>query len=101
MKYQCSKCGETENLHYNYDYSQQHRPVIDVFCNVCENTFDGNMPVAKLTPHEGITRLEVINHAENNLQFGRALTLYKSMGDFQNVELSYQDNGKTLKIFLS
>ena len=47
-----------------------------------------------------ITRLEVINHAKNSMPIGRLLTLYKSMGDFDEIELSYQDGGKTLKIFL-
>jgi hypothetical protein len=48
MKYQCSICGETENLHYNLDYSKQHRPVIDVLCNVCGEVFDGNMRISDL-----------------------------------------------------
>ena len=49
-----------------------------------------------------ITRIEVINHAttENGNSIGRLLTLYKEMGDFNNIEISIQDNGKTLKIFL-
>ena len=47
-----------------------------------------------------VTRLEVINHAKNSMPIGRLLTLYKSMGDFDEIELSYQDGGKTLKIFL-
>ena len=47
-----------------------------------------------------ITRLEVINHAKNDRPIGRILTLYKELGDFQSIELSYQDGGKTLKIFL-
>jgi hypothetical protein len=47
-----------------------------------------------------ITRLEVINHAGNDLGIGRLLTLYKEMGDFNSVELSLQDSGRTLKIFL-
>ena len=49
-----------------------------------------------------ITRIEVINHAttENENSIGRLLTLYKEMGDFNNIEISIQDNGKTLKIFL-
>ena len=47
-----------------------------------------------------ITRVEVINHARNNKPTGRLLTLYKILNDFQSVELSVQDNGKTLKIFL-
>lgn len=50
-----------------------------------------------------ITRVEVINHAtaQNGYNIGRILTLYKEMLDFDNVELSIQDNGRTLKIFLS
>jgi len=47
-----------------------------------------------------ITRLEVINHAKNDRPVGRILTLYKELGDFKSIELSYQDGGKTLKIFL-
>lgn len=47
-----------------------------------------------------ITRLEIINHADNEHPIGRILTLYKEIGDFNNIELSYQDGGKTLKIFL-
>jgi len=48
-----------------------------------------------------ITRLEVINHAKNDHPIGRILTLYKEMGDFTSIELSYQDGKRTLKIFLS
>jgi len=48
-----------------------------------------------------ITRFEVINHASNDLAFGRMLTMYKDMEHFKSIELSYQDGGKTLKVFLS
>lgn len=48
-----------------------------------------------------ITRLEVINHAKNDKKVGRILTMYKELGDFENIELSFQDGGKTLKIFLN
>ena len=47
-----------------------------------------------------ITRVEVINHTKNDRAIGRLLTLYKEMGDFNTVELSIQDGGRTLKIFL-
>jgi hypothetical protein len=47
-----------------------------------------------------ITRLEVINHAKNDMPIGRILTLYKELEDFNNIEVSYQDGGMTLKIFL-
>jgi len=47
-----------------------------------------------------ITRLEVINHATNDQPIGRILTLYQELGDFKSIELSFQDGGKTLKIFL-
>ena len=47
-----------------------------------------------------VTRLEVINHATNDKPIGRILTMYKELGDFTNIELEYQDGGRTLKIFL-
>lgn len=47
-----------------------------------------------------ITRLEVINHAKNDMPVGRILTLYKELGDFTSIELSFQDGHRTLKIFL-
>ena len=47
-----------------------------------------------------INRVEVINHAENDRQIGRLLTLHKSLGDFNAIELQLQDGGETLKIFL-
>jgi hypothetical protein len=48
-----------------------------------------------------VTRLEVINHAKNDHPIGRILTIYKEMGDFNVIELDFQDGGRTLKIFLS
>ena len=47
-----------------------------------------------------ITRLEIINHAKNDKPTGRILTLYKELGAFNSIELSYQDGKRTLKIFL-
>jgi len=47
-----------------------------------------------------VTRFEVINHADNDKPIGRILTMYKEMGDFQEVEVQYQDGGRTIKIFL-
>jgi len=47
-----------------------------------------------------ITRVEVINHASNDMAIGRILTLYKELKDFDSVELVIQDNGRTLKLFL-
>lgn len=47
-----------------------------------------------------INRIEVINHANNNLTMGRLLTLYQDLGDFNSIQISIQDSGKTLKIFL-
>ena len=39
MEYKCPKCGEDKNLHYNYDWGKQHRPIIDVVCNECGEVF--------------------------------------------------------------
>ena len=48
-----------------------------------------------------ITRVEVINHAKNTHQFGTLLTLYKELEDFGSIDISIQDGGRTLKIFLN
>ena len=45
---------------------------------------------------EKVTRVEVIDH-QSNPMIGRAYTKY----DCQHVEVDLQDNGKTLKIFIS
>ncbi len=47
-----------------------------------------------------ITRFEVINHGNKKLGIGRILTLYQEIGDFSSIELSFQDGGRTLKVFL-
>jgi hypothetical protein len=47
-----------------------------------------------------ITRLEVINHASNSHPIGRVLTMYETK-DFTAVDAEFQDDGKTLKIFVS
>lgn len=47
-----------------------------------------------------INRVEFINHAENKYDKGRLVTVYKSK-DFENLEFSIQDDGETLKIFIS
>ena len=63
------------------------------------------VPSAPLIQHGNgaihVNRLEVINHCKNKYPFGRIFTLYKEMDDFNEIELSYQDGGETLKIFLS
>jgi len=47
-----------------------------------------------------ISRVEIINHATNNgLTFGRLLSLYQDI-DFKSLEISIQDSGRTMKIFL-
>ena len=43
-----------------------------------------------------VTRFEVIDHREGSETFGRAMTVYGA-----RVSLSYQDDGRTLKVFLS
>ena len=64
------------------------------------------IPSAPLIQHGNsaihVNRLEVINHYGKDAgPFGRLLTLYKELGHFNEIELDYQDGGKTLKIFLS
>ena len=55
---------------------------------------------AKKIDEKNITRLEVINHAQNDRSIGRLLSLHKSLGDFNSLEIQLQDGGKTMKIFL-
>lgn len=47
-----------------------------------------------------INRIEVINHAENKFEIGRMLVLYENLGHFKGLDISIQDDGKTMKIFL-
>lgn len=49
---------------------------------------------------EKISRIEVINHANNRYSFGRILTLYKELEEFDSIEISIQDDGRTMKIFI-
>jgi len=51
------------------------------------------IPLYKL---EKVTRVEVIDHSENAKTFGRAFVKM----DCSNVELSLQDDARTLKIFI-
>jgi len=53
----------------------------------------------EVTP-EKITRIEVINHATNDYPVGRLLTLLKELKDFESIQISIQDGGRTLKLFL-
>lgn len=46
-----------------------------------------------------VKRLEIINHAKNNLEIGRVLTL-RAGEDFTVLDAQLQDGGSTLKIFL-
>lgn len=61
------------------------------------------IPETEVTERDAkVTRLEIINHYDTkDKRIGRLLTLYKELDDFENVELSYQDGGRTLKIFLT
>jgi len=44
-----------------------------------------------------VTRFEVINHKDNHNQFGRSFTDY----EVNTIELDFQDNNRTLKVFLT
>jgi hypothetical protein len=47
-----------------------------------------------------ISRVEIINHATNNgHRFGRLLSLHQDI-NFKSLEISIQDGGRTMKIFL-
>ena len=38
----CPHCGEKENFHFNYDYTQKHAPLINILCNECGEFFGIN-----------------------------------------------------------
>ena len=44
MKYKCPHCGETENLHFNYDYAEKKLPILSVLCNECGEFFGEKEP---------------------------------------------------------
>lgn len=48
-----------------------------------------------------ITRLEVINHSNINDEKGRIVVAYKGEKGFDDIDIQVQDNGTTVKIFLS
>jgi hypothetical protein len=54
----------------------------------------GEMKIDWAVIKSPITRLEIINHKSNEHPIGRIFTYYG------NVEVSMQDNNKTLKIFI-
>lgn len=56
--------------------------------------------LSQLKSDYNVTRFEVINHAKNDMRVGRIMTLYKELSHFTDIELLYQDDGKTLKVFL-
>jgi hypothetical protein len=65
--YKCPKCGETENFHYNYDYSKAHRPVVDILCNNCGEMFPPALKLPKETPKQETTLEEAAEkYSEGN-----------------------------------
>jgi hypothetical protein len=44
-KYKCSNCGESENIHFNYDYTKAHRPIKEIICNECGKEHPGDMTI--------------------------------------------------------
>lgn len=44
----CPHCGEKENFHFNYDYTQKHPPLIDILCNECGEFFNSKEQQKKL-----------------------------------------------------
>jgi uncharacterized Zn finger protein len=40
IELQCSACGETDNLHINYNHALPAKPVESVLCNECGEITD-------------------------------------------------------------
>ena len=51
----CPKCGETENLHGNYDYALKDKPLIETLCNEC-----GEIYATPLKDYKGCITLKKI-----------------------------------------
>ena len=54
------------------------------------------VPKATLEPLPHVTRVEVIDHRTGTMTRGRAFTAW----DVPDVKIAYQDDGRTLKVFL-
>ena len=80
LKHQFQIIGDDESLSALIDYALE-------------------MEQKQMVRFDKITRLEVINHAENKYTVGRVITLYKELG-FDSLDFSFQDKGMTLKIFV-
>jgi hypothetical protein len=39
----CPNCNESENIHVNYDYSKEHKPVESYLCNECGAFFTSKL----------------------------------------------------------
>lgn len=48
----CSKCGETGNFQFTFDYSKAHRPVINILCNNCGELFPPALKLPKEEPKQ-------------------------------------------------
>lgn len=63
----CPKCGERENLHYNYDYANIHPIIESVLCNECGEIFKDT----KLAPYQRLKSIfnegELTQKGSNNL----------------------------------
>jgi hypothetical protein len=90
-KITCTLVGET--YHYLVTESVSYR-------TSSKEKMTAEEVIAKAKEKVEVTRFEVINHANNDKSIGRILTMYKSMGDFKEIEVQYQDGGRTIKVFL-
>ena len=52
----------------------------------------------KIPNIENVTRIEIIDHSNNSLEKGRIVTKYLANNEL--LRFSFQDNNKTLKIFI-
>lgn len=65
----CPKCGNTENFHYNYDWTKQHRPVIDVLCNECGETFKQTHDWEKIYEEKGASYVEWMKENDVDMKY--------------------------------
>jgi hypothetical protein len=94
----CPHCGEEENFHFNYDYTQKHMPIINVLCNECGEFFNSKEQQKKLITEimeedakDGLYKFDYSKTTLNNMKkdFGSEFPQYINEKPF-NVTFSHK-----------
>ena len=86
---------------YNAGYNDREVNHINDAENYASDCMYGMDSGTVVFDQDKINRIEFINHANNRYKIGRIFTMYQDMDDFNSVEVSIQDDGMTMKVFIS